>query len=298
MTDPSKEAKEVAKANSTNGESAGSMWKFMKKLDTVSATPVILPAGKNTGGFGWPAQYQAFQDPPIADNLATFHKIKTLYNLPEQNPQITIPFSEKDREAWEAKEKMELQKQFDIWIAQHYDPVTDPAQAAWLKKVYPEWFDARIKENKLVHDLQSSYQRMCISGPESKEDLWTLFRASRDPSLADRLNTAIGSGTGVTVSGNDESIINKGKVWRTAVSQPRASAADTTHKPWRAPGGERPALYPMPLKTEVGNAFVTNRHRVGGNGPVPGTLTGRWLAERERNIDGEAERERAGWWPW
>jgi len=92
-----------------------------------------------------------------------------------------------DVEAWRKKEKMLEQIRFDGWISRRFDPFRDPSHSNWLQSVYPEYFEARVEENKALHELQAQFNTVQIRGPKSKEDLYLLYRVHKDPMLRQRL---------------------------------------------------------------------------------------------------------------
>jgi hypothetical protein len=182
MTEHSVESAPVA--SSTNQGLAASLWEVQKRLDRVMGTPVTL-AGYGEGGF--PAQYQAMKEPPIVEKNRVLHGIEEGYETGGLNRQVIIPLTDDDVKAWKEKEKMAYQMEFDNWVGNVYHPFDDPAEAEWLQRMYPEYFEARIAENKALHELQQQWARILINGPKSKEDMYLMFRAETDPSVAIRL---------------------------------------------------------------------------------------------------------------
>jgi hypothetical protein len=183
-------------ASETNQKAAGALWEVQERLDRIMGNPLVLPGfrtgegGQQLGGF--PAQYQAMKDPPVTEKLRVMDAVAKHYG-PLPNPQVVIPFSDADVEAWKSKEKMVQQIQFDGWITEHYKPFDDPAEAEWLQKMYPEYFEARVKENEALHDLQAQWAKIQIQGPKSKEDLYLIYRAETDSDLWNRLSQTAGA---------------------------------------------------------------------------------------------------------
>lgn len=180
-------------ADDTNQGLANQLFEVQKKLDHVSTQGVAVPT--RTGFSSFPAQYTALKDPPLVEKQRVYNKIKQTYagHVSDVAPTVTIPFDKADIDAWKEKEKMSLQLQFDAWISQKYDPFNDPAEAEWLQKMYPEYFEARIKENETLHDLQKQWAKILIGGPKSKEDLYLKWRVEGDSSLRQRLSESPGA---------------------------------------------------------------------------------------------------------
>jgi hypothetical protein len=218
----------------TNQSLAGGLWEVQKRLDKVAGNPVVIGTA-GMGGQGFGAQYQAMKDPPIVEKTATYSKIGTSYagqlgqNVTLPRAMVTIPFDKSDMDAWQEKEKMNLQFKFDEWISATYDPFTDPAEAEWLQKMYPEYFEARIKENEALHDLQKQWAKIQISGPKSKEDLYLMWRVSQDSYMEQRLTGNPGP-TNATRQEYLPGFINRGKWgWRKPTSAINPNFAQVPH---------------------------------------------------------------------
>jgi len=178
-------------ADDTNQKLASGLNAVQERIDRIVGNPLTLPAWKDAGKIdrGFPAQYQEINDPPISEKARVYNRVRGFYGekLPE-SPTVAMTFGDSDVEAWRKKEKMVEQIRFDFWLSQHYDPFRDPAQANWLQSVYPEYFEARVEENKALHELQAQFNTLMIRGPKSKEDLYLLFRVENDPMLRQRVS--------------------------------------------------------------------------------------------------------------
>lgn len=64
---------------------------------------------------------------------------------------------------------------FDSFVSRYLDPTSDPAIASYLKQVYPEFIDRRLKEIDSKLDIQRRLAQIKIKGTPDKEDLMFLF---------------------------------------------------------------------------------------------------------------------------
>jgi len=182
-------------AAETNQKLASGLESVQERIDRITGMPVTIPGWTTKSNVlqGFPAQYQSFEDPPITEKKRVYDSINQAYGttLPG-NPQVALTFGDADVQAWKEKEKMIQQLQFDGWLTQQYDPFQNPAEGNWLQSIYPEFFDARVEENKALHELQAQWNTIQIQGPKSKEDLYLKWRVSTDARLSRRLNGTTG----------------------------------------------------------------------------------------------------------
>jgi len=171
-------------AAETNQKLASGLDAVQQRIVRIVGIPVTAFGFRDEVGDrrGFPAQYQSMETPPISEKARVYGQVQQLYNLPAQ-PQVAMTFGDSDVEAWKGKEKMLQQIQFDTWLTGHYDPFNNPAEANWLQTIYPEYFEARVEENKALHELQAQYNTIEIQGPKSKEDLYLLWRMETDKLL-------------------------------------------------------------------------------------------------------------------
>ena len=161
-------------ASETNEKLASGFDIVQERIERITVPSITLGAFKDgTAVSGFPAQYQAIATPPVAEKARVLNEMKGVYGYGTlNNTQVVMNVSDEDVEAWKSKEKMKQQIQFDSWISQRYQPFTNPAEANWLQSIYPEYFQARIEENEALHELQAHWNKIQISGPKSKEDLY------------------------------------------------------------------------------------------------------------------------------
>jgi len=133
-------------AAETNQKLASGLDAVQERIDRISGMPVTIPGWveQQKNGYvakGFPAQYQAFEDPPITEKKRVYDQVRTAYGttIPE-NPNVMMTFGDSNVEAWVEKEKMLQQLRFDSWLTRKYQPFLNPAEANWLQGIYPEFF--------------------------------------------------------------------------------------------------------------------------------------------------------------
>lgn len=196
----------------TNKTMARSLNEANRSLDHVAALPVTLPMDL-TGGF--PAQYQSLENPPFLE------KMNVGKAFAPANTQVVFEVTDADVQKMEEKESMYDQVRFDTWVADNWVKTKDPALNEWLKKIYPEYFEARKAEKNELHHIRSHIEDIMINGPETKEDLFLLFRLSRDPQLVDRIT----GDTGYQRPDDNENRIKRGMLNKHKVNRMGANVS-------------------------------------------------------------------------
>ena len=122
-------------AADTTKKLASGLDAVQNRIDRIVGAPLTL---RSWGAEGFPAQYQALEDPPVAEKARVYNAVRSLYDphgeggrnngFPE-HPTIAMTFGDSDVEAWKEKEKMKQQVDFDKWLTDHYDPFRNPAEA-------------------------------------------------------------------------------------------------------------------------------------------------------------------------
>jgi len=182
-------ASSASSAAESTKSAADSFWEVQKRLDILAAKPVVTPT---RGGKGFGALYASLADPPIAEKAKLFGQLNTLYGTNASlgnNLSTVVSFTDADAKAMRDKNKVEAQMMFDTWIGSVYDPIKNPAEREWLQKIYPEWYEARLKENEASHEIKKQWIDIGIRGPKSKEDLYLMYKWYTDPNVADRMGT-------------------------------------------------------------------------------------------------------------
>ena len=202
-------------AAETNQKLASGLDSVQQRIDRIVGTPVTTFGFADEEGQrrGFPAQYQSMETPPITEKARVYKRIRDLSGLPEE-PHIAMTFGDSDVQAWKDKEKMLQQVQFDDWLTTHYDPFNNPAEANWLQSIYPEYFEARVEENKALHELQAQYTTIEIQGPKSKEDLYLLWRMENDKLLWQRVTGKAGSKPVTPESRYKRGLLNRAELIR------------------------------------------------------------------------------------
>ena len=223
-------------ASDTTQKLAYGLDAVQERIDRIVGAPITLRGwsthdrdGNPRDKMGFPAQYQSMDDPPVAEKARVYEQMRGIYGekLPE-HPTVAMTFGDSDMEIWRNKEKMKQQVEFDSWLTDHYRPFTNPAEANWLQSIYPEYFEARVEENKALHELQAQWNTVQIQGPKSKEDLYLLYRVEKDPLLANRLSGTTGP---QKTSGKDEYVrgfFNRARWDRTRVGEAKLDMSRVT----------------------------------------------------------------------
>ena len=207
-------------AAETNQKLASGLDAVQERIDRIVGNPVTTFGFQDESGQrrGFPAQYQSMETPPISEKARVYGQVQKLYDLPTK-PQVAMTFGDADVQAWKDKEKMTQQFQFDSWLTTHYDPFNNPAEANWLQSIYPEYFEARVEENKALHELQAQYNTIEIQGPKSKEDLYLLWRMENDRLLWKRITGTTGSQAVTDEQTFKRGLFNRARHIRTASNQ-------------------------------------------------------------------------------
>ena len=177
-----------------NKTMATTLGKAQENMDTMAIKPVLIPDRAGSGGF--PAQYQSTTIPNFLEREAVVDGLKKLDD--DKNPvenvekQVVLEVTDEDVKSFEEKGLMEDQLRFDAWLAGHYDQSSDPSLKEWFKAIYPEFFEARKNEKNELHKVRSHIEDIMLYGPETKDDLFLLFRLNKDPQLRERINALTG----------------------------------------------------------------------------------------------------------
>lgn len=177
----------------TNQAQAKQLANAQRTLDRVAVPPVILQHGKDKEGSseGFPAQYQTTSVPPFLEKADVGEFIGEV-GAGNGKTQVVLEVTDEDVKRVAEKEMIEDQIKFDQWITDNYIERKDPAQTEWIKHMYPEYFESRREEKNELHRIRSKVEDIMIDGPETKEDLFLLFRLSEDEQLKRRLFTQTG----------------------------------------------------------------------------------------------------------
>lgn len=174
---------------------ASNMSRVRSALD-IAGTPAIALVAKDSP-FTFPAQYSNIDPIPIHE------KAKVTELIPGVAKQIILPITDEDVKTIRAKEEIQSQAQFDAWVSSKFKPYTDPSGSEWLQRIYPEFFEARAKENAEKHLIKEKYENILLMGPKSKEDLYLMYQVERDPDLRFKVFQSTGPFWGKGLSAPD-----------------------------------------------------------------------------------------------
>ena len=161
-----------------------------KTYDSLSA-PATAPAVRGQT-WAFPAKYVAMETPPWAEKRQTLSALD-----PGQTAQVVIPITEQDVDTMNKKQDMVMMADFDAWLTSRYGPHSDPAVSEWMQKIYPEYYEARERENSEKHHIKEQWEMIQLKGPKSVEDLFLMYRVESDGDLKRRLLEPTGLTLGV-----------------------------------------------------------------------------------------------------
>ena len=248
----------ITSDGSTNKATAASISNLDKRINRIVTPGVSIPTWDGQKYVAYPAQYQATDTPPMTEKARILKEITNSqypgHEAISGTAGVSIPITESDVAAWHAKEDMELQKKFDLWIASRYNVAADPAGAQWLQKVYPQWFDARVEESKVHHQLSEQWHEIQIKGPQSLEDLYLMFRAETDPTLQARLDSKFVDTSDITRTPEQQRIAAAAKFQETK----GYGSADYGRFNWTLPAKEVKAGFLTKYNPDVQHTFSGN----------------------------------------
>jgi hypothetical protein len=111
---------------------------------------------------------------PFLEDVSRFEKVLA----GTQHMDYVTPLTMQDVEAMKDKAYVATLWDFDRWVVDDVMrslPLTEPQKKAWLRETYPEFFDRQVEAMKLLEDLQSKYDKLIVTGPESLEDMIFMF---------------------------------------------------------------------------------------------------------------------------
>ena len=139
-----------------------------------SALQFLVPV--HHGGQEYhPAAYKHTKDPVAWEkqNWATM--------LTGRQAIPTLEITDGDIELMKEKSYKALQYDFDNYVGMLYKPNENPANKAFLKQVYPEWFDHQIQPIEEWHKTKQEMEKLIIKGAENHEEHFKLYRLGYKP---------------------------------------------------------------------------------------------------------------------
>lgn len=163
-------------------ESAISMFK-REDEKMAEALQFIVPIyrGTNTTSAGpvkeyGPATYQQPGEPAIWEK-ENYAKLLT-----KQDVQPVVNITQEDIDVLKEKQYKSVEMDFNNYVGALLKPNENPANKAFLNKIYPGWFDKQRKAVENWHETKKRMENLMIMGPRNEEDLFMLYRLGYDPS--------------------------------------------------------------------------------------------------------------------
>lgn len=90
-------------------------------------------------------------------------------------PHPVAEITKEDVRIMEEKAAKAKEMEFDQWVAQKFQPNKDPATKAWLREVYPDFYDKQVKVIEDWTDTVKQLNSIKILGPQNVDDLALLW---------------------------------------------------------------------------------------------------------------------------
>jgi hypothetical protein len=156
-----------------------------ERLSEVTQYLVPIPHGTGANDPSGMAAVPRTSNPPIWDKF----NYAQLYGIPRGQIKTHLEITDEDVQSLKDKAYAATNWQFNNYIGRLYKPNESPANKAFLKQVYPEWFDIQKKTIDNYHDEKKRIEKIKLMGPSNKEELFTMYRldATADPNAQDLL---------------------------------------------------------------------------------------------------------------
>lgn len=152
--------------------------KTMKRVDNklLNMTANINPVDAGVTGPVHPTLVDGDKsEPPVLE------KVRYARMLTGQDPRIDTVIKDEDIEIIKRKAYITTLKDFDRWLIKEYlGDVTDLNKRAWLRDVYPKWFERQQEAMEKLNDVKRKYEIMKIEGPITLEDIYFMYMYEKD----------------------------------------------------------------------------------------------------------------------
>lgn len=117
-----------------------------------------------------PASYESPGEPKSWD------KMNYAQLLTGKTPNPVINITDDDIAMMKQKSYASVERDFNNYVGSLLKPNENPANKAFLQKIYPGWFDKQKDAVEKWHDTKKRVENLMIMGPRSEEDLFMLYR--------------------------------------------------------------------------------------------------------------------------
>ena len=157
--------------DATNADLVKSFKGVDRMLGKVVGRDEIVPV---TGSeqTAHPGAYLHRQEVPLSEK----NRLVTTFTAIE--PELTSTITDKDVEIMKDKAYMATLYDFDEWVAKRVAnlDLSTPEKYAWVRDIYPEWFQRKINAINDLQDAKAKYEKLCIDGPSTIQDLFYMYR--------------------------------------------------------------------------------------------------------------------------
>jgi hypothetical protein len=163
-----------------------------RELQQVTSLGTGLAAFRENGlgPYAYPTSYADHTDVPAADKIATAEAVRALTGHTLET-HVSIPITDSDANAFERKRKLLERAKFDQWFAGFFEHAL-PAEKELLRRIYPQYFEEKIKANKDIHEFQTELARISIMGPQNIADIVKLYALSEDQATQEMVRRGAG----------------------------------------------------------------------------------------------------------
>jgi hypothetical protein len=207
-------------ASGTTKRLASDLNRAQENLEEKTQPDVALPSEYAPQGAeqteaqkaSFPAQYGSMSEPPILKKQAYYDQIAKQMGGTVPASNVTIPFTDKDVEEIEEKQRITELANFHTWIQKNFPVFTDPQTQRHMRQIYPEFYSMREQQMKETIEMQTKAQMIALNGFQNIDELYFLFQLSTNEDLAKTLATPIGAREGGTV---EETARYQRSMWNT-----------------------------------------------------------------------------------
>ena len=143
--------------------------------DKLESSLQFLVPVHHGGNEYHPAAYKHTKDP------AAWEKQNYATMLTGQPAVPTLEITDRDIELMKEKSYKALQYDFDNYVGMLYKPSENPANKAFLKEVYPEYFDHQTDPIESWHKTKEQMEKLLIRGASNHPEAFTLYRLGYMP---------------------------------------------------------------------------------------------------------------------
>lgn len=144
---------------------------MFKRMDAQMDESLQFLVPVNRGGTETgPSSYRHTKEPPIWEK-SEYTKLLTGASV-----QPTVSITQEDVDAIKEKSYRATEMDFNNYVGALLKPNENPANKAFLMKIYPGWFAKQKQAVENWHEMKKKIETLKLMGPRNEEDLFTLYR--------------------------------------------------------------------------------------------------------------------------